>query len=89
MKDKDYPACLSAINKLGAAFYATTVPEMERSLTAERLADAAMAAGTWRGNVKAFANPLDAVAEASEENDVVLVCGSLYFIGWIRSKVPQ
>ena len=90
MKDKDYPACIGALNKLGAAFYATTVPGVERALTAANIFAAAVASGMqWRGDVQSFENPLDAIAEASQANDVVLVCGSLYFIGWVRSRVAR
>jgi dihydrofolate synthase/folylpolyglutamate synthase len=86
MKDKDYPACLSILNGLGAAFYAACVPGMERSLAASALAEEARRL-TWRNAPEAFDNPLDAVARASVENDIVLVCGSLYLIGWIRPRL--
>ena len=85
MKDKDYPACIKNLGKLGAAFYATAVPGTERSLAAEEAASAARKE-LVRG---AFENPLDAIAEASQDNDVVLVCGSLYFIGWARPRVAR
>ena len=39
--------------------------------------------------IKFFVNPLDAIAEASQDNDVVLVCGSLYFVGWVRSRIAR
>jgi dihydrofolate synthase/folylpolyglutamate synthase len=83
MKDKDYPSCLNLLNGLDASFYATCVPGMERSLTPSALLEEARRL-TWRGAPEAFENPLDAVGRASGENDVVLVCGSLYLIGWIR-----
>jgi dihydrofolate synthase/folylpolyglutamate synthase len=86
MKDKDYPACIKILNKLNAAFYATCVPGMERSLAAGDVAEAARAL-RWRGEVAAFGNPLDAIAEALKDNDVVLVCGSLYLVGWVRPKL--
>jgi folylpolyglutamate synthase/dihydropteroate synthase len=44
----------------------------------------------WRNgaaNAAGFENPLDAVAAASKENDVVVVCGSLYLVGWVRSRL--
>jgi len=88
MKDKDYPACIGALNKLEAAFHATTVPGVERSLTAANIAAVAQKM-QWRTEVQSFENPLDAIAEASQGNDVVLVCGSLYFIGWVRSRVAR
>jgi dihydrofolate synthase/folylpolyglutamate synthase len=89
MKDKDYQACIGTLNKLGASFYPTTVPGMERALTAESNAAAARES-LWRNEViKPFENPLDAIAEASKDNDVVLACGSLYFIGWIRPRLKR
>ena len=88
MKDKDYPACIKALNKLGAAFYAATVPGLERALTTANIV-AVASEMHWNSSVKSFENPLDAIAEASQDNDVVLVCGSLYFIGWIRSRVAR
>jgi dihydrofolate synthase/folylpolyglutamate synthase len=88
MKDKDYPACLSILNGLGASFYATGVPGMERSLTPSALAEEASRL-EWAGAVEAFEDPLDAVARASGENDIVLVCGSLYLIGWIRPRLME
>jgi dihydrofolate synthase/folylpolyglutamate synthase len=85
MKDKDYPSCLNILNGLDVSFYATCVPGMERSLTAAALAGEARRL-TWRGAAEPFENPLDAVKRATAENDVVLVCGSLYLIGWIRPR---
>jgi dihydrofolate synthase/folylpolyglutamate synthase len=88
MKDKDYPECLDVLEELSAAFYATCVPGMERSLSSEGVAEAARRKH-WRNTVAAFANPLDAVAAASRENEVVVVCGSLYLIGWVRSRLVR
>ena len=88
MKDKDYPACIRALNKMKAAFYATTVPGVERALTVVNIV-AVASEMQWDNNVKSFENPLDAIAEASQDTDVVLVCGSLYFIGWVRSRCPR
>jgi dihydrofolate synthase/folylpolyglutamate synthase len=86
MKDKDYPSCLKILNGLGAALYATCVPGMERSLSPDDAAEAAKGM-TWRNRVTGFDNPLDAVAAASKENDVTIVCGSLYLVGWVRSRL--
>ena len=86
MKDKDYSSCLESLSELTPAFYATSVPGMERSLSPDELARAA-ARWPWRNVPSAFDSPLDAVAAASWENDVVVVCGSLYLVGWIRPKL--
>ena len=88
MKDKDYPACIRSINKLAPEFYATTVPDVARALSVPEIT-AVASEMQWRGGVKPFENPLAAIAEASKNNDVVLVCGSLYFIGWLRSRVAR
>jgi dihydrofolate synthase/folylpolyglutamate synthase len=93
MRDKDYRACLRALNGIGEkngppAFYAVDVPGMERSLPASALAEEAAALG-WRNEPAAFGDPLEAVKRASGENDVVLVCGSLYLIGWIRPRLRR
>ncbi|MDR1979809.1 MAG: bifunctional folylpolyglutamate synthase/dihydrofolate synthase [Synergistaceae bacterium] len=88
MKDKDYPECLDVLNGLHCAFYATCVPGMERSLSPEGVA-AAAGRGLWRNAVVGFENPLDAIAAASRENEVVVVCGSLYLVGWVRSRLVR
>ncbi|MDR1379246.1 MAG: bifunctional folylpolyglutamate synthase/dihydrofolate synthase [Synergistaceae bacterium] len=86
MKDKDYLSCLEILSELGVALYATCVPGMERSLPAGNVAKAAESM-VWRNRVVGFENPLDAIAAASKENDVVIVCGSLYLVGWTRSRL--
>jgi dihydrofolate synthase/folylpolyglutamate synthase len=88
MKDKDYPRCLDVLSGLGAAFYATCVPGMERSLSPEGVAETA-GCRQWRNAVAGFEDPVDAVAAASRENEVVVVCGSLYLIGWVRPRLLQ
>ncbi|MDR2522379.1 MAG: bifunctional folylpolyglutamate synthase/dihydrofolate synthase [Synergistaceae bacterium] len=88
MKDKEYSLCLEILSGVSEtprpALYSTGVPGMERSLSARDVAAAAKGL-PWRA-VAAFENPLDAVAAASGENEVVLVCGSLYLIGWLKSQ---
>lgn len=83
MRDKEYKECLSLLNRLAPSFYATEVPGMARCLPCGELLNAA-AAMQWRNEPAAFASPLSAWEAASRENDIVLVCGSLYMIGWIR-----
>ena len=83
MRDKDYPECLRLLKGLKSSLYATSVPGMERSLPAGELAVFANSMG-WKNEVPGYDDPFDAVEAASLHNDVVLVCGSLYLIGWIR-----
>ncbi len=86
MKDKDYAGCLRTLNGLTPAFYATCVPGMERSLPPDLLADCTRSM-TWRNPVSSFADPLEALDAAVAENDVTVVCGSLYLIGHIRPRI--
>ena len=88
MKDKDYPECLDVLEGLDAAFYGTCVPGMERSLSPEGVVDAA-GRRQWRNIVEGFEDPLEAIAAASRENEVVVVCGSLYLIGWVRPRLVK
>lgn len=86
MRDKEYEACLSLLSGLKPALYVTEVPGMARCLSAGELREAAKSF-SWRGEPRAFASPLEAVQAALDENDGVLVCGSLYLIGWIRPRL--
>ena len=85
MKDKDLPGCLSHINKLRAPIYLTEVPNNERSATIHDL-EAIAGKFDWVG-VSCFKNPLEAIDAAMKDNDLVIICGSLYFVGYIRSKI--
>lgn len=86
MRDKDYGGCLEVLQSLLPAFYATTVPGVPRSLPAAALMEEAKRL-QWRNCPRSFDSPLDAVDAAMGENEVILVCGSLYLIGWIRSQL--
>ena len=88
MRDKDYSGCLSLLSTLSTALYATAVPGMGRSLSAEDLL-AASQKFPWRNEPQAFASPLDAAEAAMGENDVTLICGSLYLVGWIRPRLRE
>ena len=85
MKDKDILNCLSWINKLNSPIYLTEVPENKRSATIKDL-EAFAGKFDWVG-VSYFENPLDAINAAMIDNDLIIICGSLYFIGYIRSKI--
>nr|MCR5347753.1 hypothetical protein [Fretibacterium sp.] len=86
MRDKEYGACLSLLSGLNPMLYAAEVPGMARCLPAVELQEAAKRV-SWRGNPRSFDSPLEAVRAALDGNDGVLVCGSLYLIGWIRPRL--
>ena len=90
MRDKNYTGCLELLNhELKPAFYASTVPEMKRALTPNELLNAAEKF-TWQNSPLAFENPHEAIKKAVEDkNEVILICGSLYLIGYIRKKIRK
>ena len=90
MRDKNYTGCLELLNKnLEPSFYASTVPEMPRALKPDELLNAAENF-KWRNKPEGFENPLEAIKRAiNDKNDVILVCGSLYFIGWLKKHVNK
>lgn len=88
MRDKDYQACLGLLASIRPALYPTAVPGMGRCLGAEELTAAALAR-TWRNVPRAFESPMAAIEASTGENDVTLVCGSLYLVGWVRGRLRE
>ena len=86
MKDKDYAECLKVISEtLKPKFYLTCVPGMARSATPDELMKAAE-----KFSPQGFASPYEAIKKAIDDgNDSVLVCGSLYMIGWVKRECGQ
>lgn len=88
MRDKDYGSCLELLAELSAVLYATSVPGVSRSLPPDELERAA-SRFAWRAPPRRFELPVEALDAAMGENDLVLVCGSLYLIGWIRPVLTR
>ncbi|MBR1486978.1 MAG: bifunctional folylpolyglutamate synthase/dihydrofolate synthase [Synergistaceae bacterium] len=99
MRDKNYLGCLELISKeLKPAFYATTVPGMSRALAPDELLNAAKNEEfEWLNkfdiiqkiNPESFENPLNAIKKALSENEAVLICGSLYLVGWLKRNADK
>ncbi|MCL2767303.1 MAG: bifunctional folylpolyglutamate synthase/dihydrofolate synthase [Synergistaceae bacterium] len=86
MRDKDLFGCLSHINELNASIYCTEVPGNERSASIQDL-DGIAGKFDWR-QISYFKDPMDAInAAKTDNNDLVIVCGSLYFIGYLRPRI--
>ncbi len=87
MKDKDYSGCLGLLSQeLCPKLYATTVPEMPRAAKPDDLLTAAKGL-RWKNTPEGFALPEDALKRACDDgNDIVIVCGSLYLVGYVRGK---
>ena len=90
MRDKNYLGCMDLLSSnLKPNVYFTTVPGMSRACTPEELMEAAKNF-TWSNSPEGFANPLDAISRAKlNSNDITLVCGSLYLLGWIKTHLPS
>jgi dihydrofolate synthase/folylpolyglutamate synthase len=91
MRDKEYRKCLSTLSQIfpapAPALYPTQVPGMERCLPADRLALAAGALTGWRSAPEPFDAPMLAVRRSVAENEVTVVCGSLYLVGRVRKEL--
>ncbi len=91
MRDKDYAGCLELFStKLHPAVYFTTVPGMKRAATLGELLNAAKEF-SWLNEPEGFDLPVEAVNKALSDSsyDLVLVCGSLYLIGYIRPRIIE
>ena len=88
MRDKDYSGCLGLLsNELHPKLYVTTIPEMGRAAKPEELLAAAKCL-TLRNDPEGFALPEDALKRAvNDSSDIVIVCGSLYLVGYVRMRV--
>lgn len=88
MRDKDYAGCLRLLSeRLEPKLYVTTVPGMARALSAGEMLRTAQKF-SWSNEPEEFELPDEAVKRAGNDfNDVILVCGSLYLIGWVRAKI--
>ena len=88
MRDKDYSGCLELLSdELHPKLYVTTVPEMARAAKPEELLTAAKSFN-WRNDPEGFSLPEDAVKRAVQNgNSVVIVCGSLYLVGYVRARI--
>jgi len=86
-RKKDYMRCIPEIAKRSTVFIATEPNEVKDALTAEEIGDIA---SSFCSNVLCCKNPVLAGKLAlgiSEEDDLILACGSLYLISDVRKGV--
>ena len=74
MKEKDHNEIFNLIPK-GVKIYATTVKNNPRSLSADELSDKA---GAYGIQSEAFNKLRDAISACRDENELTVICGSLY-----------
>lgn len=82
LADKDYKDMVAPLVALSDHFYATSVSEAKRALSAEVLCEILARAG---GKAEAIADPFlaleRAIKDAKKSYGIVVACGSLYMIG--------
>lgn len=88
MRDKDYSGCMGLLSsELGPKLYVTTIPGMARAAKPDELMRASRDF-VWRNQPEGYAFPEEAVKKAvNDGNELVIVCGSLYLVGYIRGKL--
>lgn len=95
LRDKDVAGILAplaaSVTLRTARIIATTVPDSPRSLDADALATAWRSAAHAEADAEAVPDPATALARAIElgraEGGPIIVCGSLYLVGFCRARL--
>lgn len=87
MKDKDIISTLSLLKQMDPLVFCTEIPGMERSMKAEDLSAAAKQAGLR--TAESMPEPLTALDSALAANSTVICCGSLFLVGYLKSKTAS
>ena len=82
MKDKDIRKSLEILKPLEPEIYCTQVPDMPRSMSADKLSE--IAADIEMHVLSTDIDPLLALQKAKTSGKAVICCGSLYFVGWLK-----
>jgi dihydrofolate synthase/folylpolyglutamate synthase len=82
MKDKDIRKSLEILKPLEPEIYCTQVPDMPRSMSADKLSE--IAADIELHVLSTDIDPLLALQKAKTSGKAVICCGSLYFVGWLK-----
>ncbi len=87
MRDKNFSGCLELLNThLKPALYLTTVPGMDRAAKPDELLREA-GKFTWDNSPVGVDVPIEAVNRALNDGcNAVIVCGSLYLIGYMKKE---
>jgi dihydrofolate synthase/folylpolyglutamate synthase len=87
MKDKAFTECISLLRRVCSKLYCTSVPDNSRSASPELLSDTAKTIGWRPEEIVSCDDPLEAIRIASSSEEVVLCCGSLYLVGYVRKHL--
>jgi dihydrofolate synthase/folylpolyglutamate synthase len=84
MKDKDAPQMLDLLRGTADHLICTCVPGLERSARSDDLREIALSRG-WV-SCEVCSSPLEALERGKSRGSLVLVCGSLYLLGYMASE---
>ncbi|MCX7829064.1 MAG: bifunctional folylpolyglutamate synthase/dihydrofolate synthase [Thermanaerothrix sp.] len=87
MADKDISGILEALKAVTHRFFFTQVPGSQRSATAQSLWGMANRMGLPVGGFSD--DPMVAIDMAAMDSEVTVVCGSLFLVGYVRSRIKK
>jgi dihydrofolate synthase/folylpolyglutamate synthase len=90
MRDKDYRTLLTILSGLNPkSLVLTAVPSLERSARPEELFRVAKEVFCGGVQIEAYNDAEEAYHRARRFGLPVLCCGSLYFVGWLKSYLER
>ena len=84
MKDKDIANTLLLLKQIDPIIYCTEIPGMDRCMKADELYSLAKAAGLRVRERQS--DPIQALQSAASHGEIVVCCGSLFLVGYMKSK---
>jgi dihydrofolate synthase/folylpolyglutamate synthase len=88
MADKDYNKALYHLSGSGGNIILTTVPGNKRCATVENLHRSALLY-EWHSDPEEIEDPIQAILWACKRFPVVIICGSLYLVGYIKTSFTE
>lgn len=87
MKDKNFTDSLSLLRKIAGTLICTSLPGNPRAADPGELFNGAIEGGWDEGSVKVIPDPGEALRESERMARGTICCGSLYFIGFMRTLI--
>ncbi len=84
LKDKDFNGFIKILKPISAKFVITQLPNSSRSLESEEISKIM---NRQKCNYEIFSSPEKALKEVLSYNKPIVICGSLYLIGYIKENL--
>lgn len=88
MADKDYEKALFHLSECGRNIILTTVPGNQRCATTKELLTSALLY-EWAADPEEIEDPIQAISWACARFPIVIVCGSLYLVGYVKKLMEE